>query len=126
MEQYSYKMGSGRLGVFLEIYRLCDGFKEELSILLNSKGFEIFLKREEDGSVSIGESKVVCGFDSFVYPGDIQQSEVDFIQAVDGPFKDWVINAIWLCGMLCVQWSAGHSEERMHQTIRETLASWNS
>lgn len=126
--QYTYVLSSGRVGLSLDIHKCLpvSGIVDNiLEISLNQKGFSATLHDVVD-PVSAASMKKVCDFESFVYPGDIEQEELDFISVVNGPFEKWVMDSLGLCSLLCAQWSAGHTEEMLHESIRNTLRLWNS
>lgn len=113
--QYTYEMSTGRIGIGLTVWALNAEANPEQTVhaSINQKGFAI-----------VSGLGPICDFDSFRYPDDIEEDEVNFIKAINGPFSDVVEKTIWLCSMLCSQWSAGHNDEALHRTVRETLETW--
>lgn len=126
--EYTYKLESGRIGTTLDVF-LSDGgsLEKHYTVRLNAKGFFVQNVVKDPTATDLDKThEIICDFDSFEYPDDIQEEEIDFLNVINGPFTEEIKRLLRMCSMLCAQWAAGHSEERMHESIRSSLASWNS
>lgn len=117
--QYSYELTSGRLGMSLVVFGLDEEgiVLIEIECVINGRGFKVTRLRGETLST-------VCDFDSFLYPDEVEEEEIDLLEMLNGApvVEDRLV--INLCSMLCAQWAAGQSEEKFHETVRRSLAFW--
>lgn len=119
--QYGYKLDMGRIGCVLEIFKL-DGAADELytwKCTFNSKGIEASRVKSDGVEVAL------CQFDTLLYPDNIEEDELLFIDVLSGAPVEEDHDVLRLCSLLVAKWAAGHTEESFHDTIRDTLKKWS-
>lgn len=118
--QYGFTLDVGRIGSTLQIYRMDK--KAEIdwtwSCTFNSKGMKLVRWMSPEAPVT------VCEEDTFLYPDNVEDDELDLVEMLVGVPMEEDKKIIKLCSLLIAKWSAGHSEESSHEVIRDTLKKW--
>lgn len=121
MSQYGYQLDFGRRGATLTIFRLGKTGRNEYwwQAMFNARGIQCQRTDSEANEV------VLTDFDSFMYPDNIEEEELDLATMLYGSELPEDRNIIRLCSLLVAKWAAGHDEESFHEVIRSTLKRWS-
>lgn len=121
MSQYGYQLECGRRGATLSVFRLDEKGQVEYTWIstFNSRGMEVVRCNSERAETQLAT------FETFLYPDRVEDEELDFMDMLSmSPVKE-DHDFIRLCSFLVAKWAAGHTEEMMHEAIRQTLKMWS-
>lgn len=121
MSQHGYTLDVGRRGATLTIFRLDKTGANEYSwsSIFNGRGIQC------ERTDAAGNQVLIADFESFLYPDNIEEGELDLAIMLYGSELPEDREVIRLCSLLVAKWAAGHDEESFHDVIRPTLKRWS-
>lgn len=121
MSKYGVELDFGRRGISVNIFRMdsSGGNMAVWQAMLNGKGIRSQRVDCEGREVTLSE------FDSFLYPGAVEEEEIDLLTMLSGPEFPEDRNFLRLCSLLVAKWDAGHSEESCYEIVRKTIRKWS-
>lgn len=121
MSQYGYSLDCGRRGATFAVYRLDESAQTVYTwnAIFNSRVIDVTRISHD------GVEVVLSNSETFLYPDRVEDDELDLMDVMSGAPVAEDHDFIRLCSLLVAKFSAGHSEESLHDAIRPTLKKWS-